>query len=174
LLNGYFERMADCIFEHEGTLDKFIGDAVMAVFGAPFDQPDHAVRAVRTAHDMQQALARFNAESASSPIRIRIGIHSGLARAGDIGSVRRREYTVLGDVVNTASRLESSVAKPGQIIISRATRDQLDSSFSVRYLGSLPVRGRQEPVEVFDASPEPAAHSPSLEVGETRSASSPR
>lgn len=152
LLNGFFERMADCIFEHEGTLDKFIGDAVMAVFGAPLDQPDHAVRALRTAHDMQKALRRFNADSGYAPIRIRIGIHSGLARAGDIGSLKRREYTVLGDVVNTASRLESSVAKPGQIIISRTTRDQLDDAFSVRPLGPVSLRGRQEPVEVFDAS----------------------
>lgn len=154
LLNAFFERMADCIFEHEGTLDKFIGDAVMAVFGAPLDQPDHAMRAVRTALGMQCAVAQLNAEPSGPLIRIRIGIHSGLARTGDIGSVRRREYTVLGDVVNTASRLESSVAKPGQIIISRATRDRLDDSIPVRSLGRLSVRGRQQPVEVFDASPE--------------------
>jgi adenylate cyclase len=152
LLNGFFERMADAIFEHEGTLDKFIGDAVMTVFGAPLDQPDHAVRAVRTAHSMQKALARLNAESSSVPLQIRIGIHSGMARAGDIGSVRRREYTVLGDVVNTASRLESTVAKPGQIIISKATRERLDDTFSVKPLGPVTLRGRHEPVEVFDAT----------------------
>ena len=155
LLNGFFERMGDCIFQHEGTLDKFIGDAVMAVFGAPFDQPDHAARAVRTAHSMHQAMTAYNAERGDSAIHIRIGIHSGLVRAGDIGSRRRREYTVLGDVVNTASRLESSVAKPGQIIISSATRDRLGDGFPLRYLGSVAVRGRQEPIEVFDASLEP-------------------
>jgi adenylate cyclase len=154
LLNGFFEKMADCIFDEEGTLDKFIGDAVMAVFGAPLDQPDHALRAVRTAHRMQSALARLNAESTGAPIRIRIGIHSGQVRAGDIGSVRRREYTVLGDVVNTASRLESSVAKPGQIVISRTTLDRLDGSIGVRPLGLVTLRGRQEPVEIFDASPD--------------------
>jgi class 3 adenylate cyclase len=150
--------MADCIFEHEGTLDKFIGDAVMAVFGAPFDQPDHAERAVRTALSMQQSLAGLNADLRISTIRIRIGIHSGVVRVGDIGSAKRREYTVLGDVVNTASRLESSVAKPGQIIISHATRDRLDDSFSVRYLGRMSLRGRQEPIDVFDASLEPAGN----------------
>jgi adenylate cyclase len=152
LLNGFFERMADAVFEHEGTLDKFIGDAVMTVFGAPLDQPDHAIRAVKTAHSMQKALARLNAESSSVPLQIRIGIHSGMARAGDIGSVRRREYTVLGDVVNTASRLESTVAKPGQIIISKATRERLDDTFSVKPLGPVTLRGRHEPVEVFDAT----------------------
>jgi adenylate cyclase len=152
LLNGFFERMADAVFEHEGTLDKFIGDAVMTVFGAPLDQPDHAVRAVKTAQSMQRRLARLNAESQAAPLKIRIGIHSGMARAGDIGSVRRREYTVLGDVVNTASRLESAVAKPGQIIISKATRERLDESFLVKPLGPVALRGRHEPVEVFDAT----------------------
>jgi len=153
LLNTFFERMVDCIFEQEGALDKFLGDAVMAVFGAPFDQPDHAMRAVRTAHSMHHALARLNAESGQPPLRIRIGIHSGRACAGDIGSPKRREYTVLGDVVNTASRLQSSVAEPGQIVFSRATRDGLDNSFPVRCLGRLALRGRQELVEVFDSLP---------------------
>jgi class 3 adenylate cyclase len=99
-------------------------------------------------------------EPVRSPIRIRIGIHSGLARTGDIGSSRRREYTVLGDVVNTASRLESSVAKPGQIVISGATRERLGDRFPVRFLGRVPLRGRQEPVDVYDASPEGASDSP--------------
>ena len=111
---------------------------------------------------MQQALADLNAVPGNSAIRIRIGIHSGVVRVGDIGSVRRREYTVLGDVVNTASRLESSVAKPGQIIISQATRDRLDDSFCVRYLGCMPLRGRQQPVDVFDASLESSDHSISV------------
>lgn len=162
LLNGFFEKMADCIFEEEGTLDKFIGDAIMAVFGAPLDQPDHAVRAVRAAQRMQSALARLNAESTGAPIRIRIGIHSGSVHAGDIGSIRRREYTVLGDVVNIASRLESSVAKPGQIIISRTTLERLDGSIGVRPLGKVTLRGRRAPVEIFDASPDlPGDTSPS-------------
>jgi adenylate cyclase len=152
LLNGFFECMADAVFEQDGTLDKFIGDALMAVFGAPLDQPDHAARAVRTAQLMHRGLARLNEDSAGTPLKIRIGIHSGMARVGDIGSKRRREYTVLGDVVNTASRLESAVAKPGQIIISRATREQLPDSFEVVPLGVVSLRGRNAPVEIFDAS----------------------
>jgi adenylate cyclase len=152
LLNLFFERMADAVFNNEGTLDKFIGDALMAVFGAPLDQPDHAARAVRTAQAMQRSLAELNNETAGPPLRIRLGIHTGLARVGDIGSMRRREYTVLGDVVNTASRLESAVAKPGQIIISAATRERLGDAFSVHPLGLVSLRGRAAPVEVFDAS----------------------
>lgn len=153
LLNGFFERMADVVFDNEGTLDKFIGDALMAVFGAPLEQPDHAARAVRTAQMMQQALAELNVASAGPPLRIRIGIHSGLARVGDIGSMRRREYTVLGDVVNTASRLESSVAQPDQIIISNATRDRLGVDLPVLSLGQVTLRGRRAPIEVFEVSP---------------------
>jgi adenylate cyclase len=153
LLNSFFERMADAVFDCEGTLDKFIGDALMAVFGAPLDQPDHAARAVRTARAMQLAVADLNQRSTGPPLRVRIGIHSGMVRVGDIGSRRRREYTVLGDVVNTASRLESSVARPGQIIISRATLDQLDpAEFTVLPLGEVSLRGRQAAVEVFDAT----------------------
>src|SRR6185295_9942805 len=114
LLNTYLGVMSDIVFEHEGTLDKFIGDAVMAVFGAPLEQPDHALRAVRTAQDMRRALSRLNANRAS-PIRMRISVHSGAALAGDMGSPKRREYTVLGDVVNTASRLEK-LDGPDEII----------------------------------------------------------
>jgi adenylate cyclase len=154
VLNGFFERMTDVVFDNEGTLDKFIGDAPMAVFGAPLEQPDHAARAIRTARMMQQALARLNAASAAPPLQIRIGIHSGTARVGDIGSTRRREYTVLGDVVNTASRLESSVAKPGQIIISDATLDRLGADSSVRPLGQVSLRGRRASIEVFEVSVE--------------------
>jgi adenylate cyclase len=154
LLNGFFERMADVVFDNEGTLDKFIGDALMAVFGAPLEQPDHAARAVRTAQMMQQALAALNATSAGPPLRIRIGIHSGLARVGDIGSMRRRDYTVLGDVVNTASRLESSVAQPDQIIISNATRDRVGVDLPVLPLGQVTLRGRQASIEVFEVSQE--------------------
>ena len=149
MLNGFFERMTDAVFDNEGTLDKFIGDAVMAVFGAPMDQPDHALRAVRTALQMQQALTRLNEVSDRPPLTVRMGIHSGIAMAGDIGSMRRREYTVLGDVVNTASRLESTVAQPGQIVISKATRERLDGTIAVRSIGAVAVRGRKETVEVF-------------------------
>lgn len=147
LLNAYLGSMSDVIFLHEGTLDKFIGDAILAVFGAPLDQPDHAVRAVRTAQQMRKVLRRLNEERAR-PLEIRITINSGLALAGDMGSPTRREYTVLGDVVNTASRLQS-VAGPGEIIISRATFERLNGQIEPRSRGSVGLRGRVAEVEIF-------------------------
>ena len=152
LLNDYFGRMADIVFEHEGTLDKFIGDAILAVFGAPFDQPDHAERAVASALDMRKALERFNAEREGPPIRMRIAINSGRALTGDLGSAKRKEFTTLGDVVNTASRLESAIAQPDQILIADTTRALLGPSFQVHTLGSFAIRGRESSVEVFEVT----------------------
>jgi adenylate cyclase len=150
LLNGFFDGMTEIVFQNDGTLDKFIGDALMAVFGAPIEQSDHAMRAARTAQQMQQALRDYNAQTTGPRLSMRIGIHSGIVRAGDIGSNRRREYTILGDVVNTASRLESDVAHPGRVALSRATLAGLDDSFLVHPLGSISLRGRREPVDVFE------------------------
>jgi adenylate cyclase len=148
LLNTYLGCMSDVIFDYEGTLDKFIGDAILVVFGAPLDQPDHAVRAVRTAQQMRRAVGRLNALR-ERPLEIRIAIHSGLALAGDMGSPTRREYTVLGDVVNTASRLESIIG-PGEIVISRATYERLNGQVEARSRGSIGLRGRIAEVEIFD------------------------
>jgi len=148
LLNTYLACMADVLFEHEGTLDKFIGDCVMAVFGAPFDQPDHAQRAVRAARALRSAVNRMN-EGRPQPISLRIGVNSGVALAGDMGSPKRREYTVLGDVVNTASRLET-IASPGEILLSRATFDRLNGEIGIRPRGTVSLRGRVAEVEVFD------------------------
>ena len=150
LLNEFFERMTDVIFEHDGTLDKFVGDAILAVFGAPLDMPDHASRAVAAAIGMRRELARFNAEHPDRPIRMRIAINSGPGLTGDIGSPRRREFTVLGDVVNTASRIESSVAQPGQIVISQSTKELLGPGFEFRKLGSVTLRGRDSALNVFE------------------------
>src|SRR4029450_11013534 len=131
-------RMTDVIFKYEGTLDKYIGDAIMAVFGAPLDMPDHAERAIRAALEMRERLDEFNSERKEGPtIRIRIGINSGKAVAGEIGSINKKEYTVLGDTVNTASRLESSVAKPGIIVIGENTHSQVAGQFETKSLGSF-------------------------------------
>lgn len=149
ILNRYLTRMSDVIFEYEGTLDKFIGDAILTVFGAPLDQPDHALRGVRAARAMREALKTLNQEHPEHPLEIRVGVNSGPVTAGDVGSPRRREYTVLGDTVNTCARLQSSVCKPGQIVMSRATYDRVRDDVEASPLGSFKVKERQKPVEVF-------------------------
>jgi adenylate cyclase len=150
MLNDFFERMTEVIFEFNGTLDKFIGDAILAVFGAPFDQTDHPSRAVGTALHMRRELQRMNADRGDKSIRMRIAINTGKALTGDIGSPKRREFTVLGDVVNTASRLESQVAKPDQIVISKSTRERLGNEFKLKSLGEVALRGRDKGLEVFE------------------------
>ncbi len=151
LLNDYLSRMTEVIFRYEGTLDKYIGDAIMAVFGAPLDMPDHAQRAIRTALEMQERLAEWNAERREGPeLRIRIGINSGKAVAGEIGSVNKKEYTVLGDTVNIASRLESSVAKPGLIVIGPNTFTAVDGQFNLRPMGEFSLKGKENKVIVHE------------------------
>jgi class 3 adenylate cyclase len=150
LLNAFFARMADAIFQHDGTLDKFIGDSVLAVFGAPLDLANHALHAVRAAQSMQRALIVLNTERPDAALQMRIAIHTGVALVGDIGSPKRREYTVLGDVVNTAARIEESVAGPGQIVITRETYDRLTNQVPARALGTTQLRGRTEHTELFE------------------------
>ncbi len=170
ILNDYLSRMTDVIFKHEGTLDKYIGDAIMAVFGAPLDMPDHAVRAIRAALEMRERLEEFNAErSKEGPtLRIRIGINSGSAVAGEIGSINKKEYTVLGDTVNIASRLESSVAQPMMIVVGENTFHAAKDEFDCRSLGRVTLKGKKNVVEAFevlaslraaDAAPPPSAAS---------------
>jgi adenylate cyclase len=151
LLNDYLSRMTDVIFRYEGTLDKYIGDAIMAVFGAPLDMPDHASRAIKAALEMQERLVEFNADRKEGPqLRIRIGINSGKAVAGEIGSVNKKEYTVLGDTVNIASRLESSVAKPGMLVVGENTHSQVAGQFQCRSLGSFTLKGKEKEVNVYE------------------------
>jgi adenylate cyclase len=153
VLNDYLSRMTDVIFKYEGTLDKFIGDAIMAVFGAPLDMADHAERAIRTALEMQERLAEWNAETREGPLlQIRIGINSGNAVAGEIGSVNKKEYTVLGDAVNTASRLESAVAKPGTVVIGENTYKLVEGRFQCRSLGTFSLKGKQREVLVYEVT----------------------
>jgi adenylate cyclase len=151
LLNDYFSRMTDIIFKYEGTLDKYIGDAIMAVFGAPLDMPDHSVRAIKAALEMRDQLEAFNSERKEGPtIRIRIGINSGKAVAGELGGINKKEYTVLGDTVNTASRLESSVAKPMQVVVGENTYNAAKAQFDFKSLGPATLKGKERTVEVYE------------------------
>ena len=151
VLNDYLSRMTEVIFKYEGTLDKYIGDAIMAVFGAPLDMPDHAYRSIKVALEMQERLAEFNSDHKEGPhLRIRIGINSGKAVAGEIGSVNKKEYTVLGDTVNIASRLESSVAKPGMVVVGENTHRMVAGQFECRSLGSFTLKGKEREVSVFE------------------------
>ena len=153
LLNEYFTHMVDCVLGEGGVVDKYIGDNIMAVFGAPVTRPDDARRAVRAAIRMRAALAELNESFAArgmERLRFGIGLHSGEVVAGNIGSAKRMEYTVIGDAVNLASRLESKTKELGtDIIISEATRERLDSSIVTELLGEVHVKGRVEPVQIY-------------------------
>ncbi|HEX8152868.1 MAG TPA: adenylate/guanylate cyclase domain-containing protein, partial [Thermoanaerobaculia bacterium] len=131
---------------------KFIGDAVMAFFGAPIPQDDHADRAVLAGLMMQRLVGEWNAErekQALPAVRIRVGINSGPAVVGNVGTEKRVDYTVLGSSVNIASRLESGVAKPGQLVISQNTLDRILGSFQTESLGEFALKGLQQKMPVY-------------------------
>ncbi|HEY7168044.1 MAG TPA: adenylate/guanylate cyclase domain-containing protein [Candidatus Binatia bacterium] len=152
MLNEFYTLMIDVVFKHEGTLDKFLGDAIMAVFGAPLPQEDHAVRAIRTAIAMQAGIRELSARRAQEgkePIAVGIGVSAGEAIAGSVGTENRMEYTVIGDRVNLAARLEAN-ASPGQILISQWTYEKVDKLVNARSLGYFKVKGKEEEVEVYE------------------------
>jgi adenylate cyclase len=152
LLEGYFTHSVEAIFAAGGTLDKFIGDCVMAFFGAPMAQPDHARRAVRAAIEIQRELKAWNAARRAKGLaeaHARIAINSGPVVVGDIGSNRRVDYTVLGNTVNIASRLEESVAGAGDIVIGAETYRQLRGEIAAEALGEVTLKGLQQKIEAY-------------------------
>ena len=153
LLNEYFTEMVDCVMAEGGVVDKYIGDNIMAVFGAPVTRPDDALRAVRAAVRMRDALVNLNNRFAArglSKLRFGIGLHSGEVVAGNIGSAKRMEYTVIGDAVNVASRLESKTKELGtDILISDATHERVKAGVSTEAIGEVTVKGRAQAVQIY-------------------------
>ena len=166
LLNLYMDQMTGEVLAQDGMLDKYIGDAVMAVYGAPAPQPDHAARACRTALGMLKRAESINGhwqEAGLPPLRIGIGINTGAMVVGNMGSQRRFDYTVIGDNVNTAFRVEGQCKVYGvDAIVCQSTRDLCRDQFHFRVLDLIQVKGRQQPLAIFEllgakeASPEPA------------------
>lgn len=151
-INEALKELAEAVYQYEGHIDKFIGDAIMAVFGAPIAHENDAERALRAAIEMRERMSGFNrrwADRLGQELELHIGINTGPVIAGNVGSDQRLSYTVMGDTVNLASRLEG-VAKPGQILVSRDTYRQTHESFNFVALEPVMVKGKREPISVFE------------------------
>lgn len=151
VLNEYFDLITKCIFENGGTLDKFIGDAAMAIFNAPIEVEDYTYKAVKTACDIvrgAKALEDKLFERFGKEVRFGIGVNKGEAVVGNIGSNSRMDYTAIGNTVNTAARLESN-AKPGQVLISEEVYNEVKDRIEAKSIGEIPLKGKAEKIEVF-------------------------
>ena len=152
-LREYLTVMTEAVFKHGGTVDKYIGDAIMALYNVPFEAPDHALRAVRTALEFQerlQPLAERFAAKHGGTLACGVGIHTGDAVVGTIGSEQRLEYTAIGDTINLGSRLEGLTKEFSvPIIISEATHAEVREQFGVRDLGEVTVKGKLIPVKIY-------------------------
>jgi adenylate cyclase len=142
--------MTDIIFDHEGTLDKYLGDGLMAVFGAPIVKNDDAERAIQAAKIMRKELVKMMENpSLEKKFKMRIGINTGKVVAGNIGSPKRLDYTVIGDAVNIAFRLES-IAQPNQILIGENTYQKVKGKFNINKIGSRMLKGKSKEVMVYE------------------------
>jgi adenylate cyclase len=154
LLNEYLTVMTDIVFKYEGTLDKYIGDALMAFYGAPLDQPDHPYRACASALDMMDGLEKLNEKwirEGKQPLDIGIGINTGPMMVGNMGSEQRFDYTVMGDAVNLGSRLEgANKSYKTHILISETTYERVKEEFVCMELDSVRVKGKKLPVGIFE------------------------
>ncbi len=153
LLNEkYFDVVTNVLLKYDATVDKYVGDAVMAFFNAPIPQPDHALRAVKASVEIQKKLAEINAELArqgKEQVNVGIGINSGEAVVGNVGSHQFMDYTVIGDVPNTASRL-NGVAKAGEIAVSEATYSLVKNHFEfAEEVEEVLLKGKAKPVKVY-------------------------
>jgi class 3 adenylate cyclase len=156
LLNEIFQLASDRLLARGCTIDKFIGDSVMAYFGAPVPDPDHALHAVRASIDIVQAVAERNQQLGGDGYRVQvgIGIHTGSVVVGTIGSDRRTDFTAVGDAVNVAHRLEK-LARPGEILVSEAVQRRVRGTVNLRFEGERQLSGRVEPVHVYSVDPSP-------------------
>ncbi|HEY9907155.1 MAG TPA: adenylate/guanylate cyclase domain-containing protein [Thermosynechococcaceae cyanobacterium] len=148
-LNDYFTDMVEVIFAHKGTVNKFVGDMIVALFGAPAGMENHEVRAIETAIAMQQRLRAGSIPWIRDHFRTGIGIASGSVIVGNIGSPQHMDYTAIGDRVNTASRIQS-IAQGGQILVSRSVYEAAHDRFEFKELGNLTVKGKRQTVEVLE------------------------
>jgi adenylate cyclase len=150
-LNEYFEMMVDILFRFEGTLDKYVGDELMGLFGVPINQTDAPARAVACGLEMQQQLLQFNQQRQRRglpPLHIGIGINTGQCVYGEIGSSKTRQITVIGDPVNTAARL-CSIAQAGEVICSESTFTRLSNDFEIEAMPKVRVKGKQNELAVY-------------------------
>jgi class 3 adenylate cyclase len=153
ILNLYHTMMVSMIREHGGTVDKFMGDGVMALYNTPLEQPDHARRAVMTAQHIRWVLGEFHRQFESEyQMQVNFGIHTGLAVVGNVGAPDMMNYTALGDTVNLAARLQG-LSSGGQILISNATYDHLRDEVLTRAIGEMKVKGRMESVMTYEVLP---------------------
>jgi adenylate cyclase len=165
LLNEIFQLVTDRILDYSGTVDKFIGDSVMAYFGAPIPNPDHAPQAVSAAIEIRRAIAERNQQIKADgtperlAVELGIGIHTGPVVVGNIGSDHRTDFTAIGDPVNVAHRLEK-LARPGEILVSEAVQRRVRSVVPMRFEGERQLSGRAEPVHVYSIHPDAKAVSP--------------
>jgi len=169
MLNEYFDEMSKIIFKHQGTIDKFMGDAVMAIFGAPFSYGDDADRAALAAIDMVRRVQEMKAaaqQSGKKAFDVGIGINTGSAIAGNVGNLDRMDYTVIGDMVNTAFRL-TSIAKRNQILISKETRNTIQRKMDFKDMGT--IKAKDIEVEAFEVVVPPVSKSVStLQLSEAQ------
>ncbi|MGC2693239.1 MAG: adenylate/guanylate cyclase domain-containing protein, partial [Desulfobaccales bacterium] len=150
VLNVFFTEMVDLVFQHQGTLDKYLGDGLMAVFGVPLPLAGAATRAVECALAMQRRLAKMQAQRRTPIKGMRIGINTGEAIVGNIGSSRRMDFTIIGDTVNVAARLLEAAKELGvDTLVSQATSSQVEGQFQLVALSPVVLRGRQEATPIY-------------------------